>query len=77
MSRVCVVTGKRPKSGNKVSHSNIKTKRRTLPNIQSQRFWVPSQNRFVRLKVSARGIKIINKIGIERALKDIAALEAG
>jgi large subunit ribosomal protein L28 len=75
MSRVCEVTGKRPMSGNKVSHSNIKTKRRTLPNIQNQRFWVPSQNRFVRLKVSARGIKIINKIGIERALKDIAALE--
>ncbi len=63
-------------SGNKVSHSNIKTKRRTLPNIQSQRFWVPSQSRFVRLKVSARGIKIINKIGIERALKDMAALGA-
>ena len=76
MSRVCEVTGKRPMSGNKVSHSNIKTKRRTLPNIQSQRFWVPSQNRFVRLKVSARGIKIINKIGIERALKDMAALGA-
>jgi large subunit ribosomal protein L28 len=75
MSRHCEVTGKGPMSGNKVSHSNIKTRRRTLPNIQNQRFWVPSQNRFVRLKVSARGIKIINKIGIERALKQIAALQ--
>jgi large subunit ribosomal protein L28 len=62
-------------SGNKVSHSNIKTRRRSLPNIQAQRFWVPSQNRFVKLKVSARGIKIINKIGIEQALKNIAQLQ--
>jgi large subunit ribosomal protein L28 len=75
MSRHCEITGKGPMSGNKVSHSNIKTRRRTLPNIQEQRFWVPSQNRFVRLKVSARGIKIINKIGIERALQKIAALQ--
>jgi large subunit ribosomal protein L28 len=75
MSNVCEVTGKRPMSGNKVSHSNIKTRRRSLPNIQPQRFWVPSQNRFVKLKVSARGIKIINKIGIEQALKQIAQLQ--
>lgn len=75
MSRHCEITGKGPMSGNKVSHSNIKTRRRSLPNIQEQRFWVPSQNRFVRLKVSARGIKIINKIGIERAMQQIAALQ--
>ncbi len=75
MSRVCEVTGKRPMSGNKVSHSNIKTRRRSLPNVRLQRFWVPTQNRFVKLKVSARGIKIINKIGIEQALKQIAQLQ--
>lgn len=63
-------------SGNKVSHSNIKTRRRSLPNIQVQRFWVASQNRFVKLRVSARGIKIISKIGIEQALKNIAGLQA-
>ncbi len=76
MSKVCELTGKRPMSGNKVSHSNIKTRRRTLPNVQQQRFWVPSEGRFVKLKVSARGIKIINKIGIEQALKQIAQLQS-
>lgn len=76
MSKVCELTGKRPMSGNKVSHSNIKTRRRTLPNVQQQRFWVPSEGRFVKLKVSARGIKIISKIGIEKALKQIAQLQS-
>lgn len=71
MSRVCQVTGKGPLVGHKVSHSNIKTKRRTLPNIQVRRFWVPSENRWVKLRVSARGIKIIDKIGIDRVVADL------
>jgi large subunit ribosomal protein L28 len=75
MSRVCEVTGKRPMVGHKVSHSNIKTLKRNLPNIQSHRFWSPAQNKFVTLKVSAAGIKIINKRGIDTVLKEIRARE--
>ena len=71
MSRVCQVTGKRPGSGNNVSHAHNKTKRRFLPNLQSRRFWVPSERRWVRLKVSTRGIKIIDKRGIERVIADM------
>jgi len=73
MSRVCQVTGKRPGVGNNVSHAHNKTKRRFYPNLQSRRFWVPSQKRWVRLKVSTRGIKIIDKLGIERVLADMRA----
>ena len=68
MSKVCQVTGKRPLVGNNVSHANNKTKTRSLPNIQSHRFWVPSLGRFVRLRVSAHGIRIINRQGIERVI---------
>lgn len=68
MSRVCQVTGKRPMSGNNVSHSNRKTRRRFLPNLQWHRFWVPSQNRFVKLLVSRKGIRTIDKKGIEAVL---------
>ncbi|MBL8152114.1 MAG: 50S ribosomal protein L28 [Blastocatellia bacterium] len=68
MSRVCQVTGKRPMAGNKVSHANNRTKRRFLPNLQEQRFWVPSENRWIRLKVSTNAIKTINKHGIEQVL---------
>jgi large subunit ribosomal protein L28 len=71
MSRICQVTGKRPMSGNNVSHANNRTKRRFMPNLQSKRFFVPSENRWVRLTVSARGIKTISKKGIEVVLKEI------
>ena len=71
MSQVCQVTGKRPMSGNNVSHANNRTRRRFLPNIQSHRFWVESQERFVRLRVSAAGMRIIDKKGIEEVLKDM------
>ncbi|MBU2865351.1 50S ribosomal protein L28 [Reinekea marina] len=73
MSRVCQVTGKRPVSGNNVSHSQIKTKRRFLPNLHSHRFWVESENRFVKLRLTAKGMRIIDKKGIEAVLKDIRA----
>jgi len=65
MSRVCQVTGKRPITGNNVSHSNIKSKRRFLPNLHSHRFWVESENRWVKLRVSTKGLRIIDKKGID------------
>ncbi|HJK97374.1 MAG TPA: 50S ribosomal protein L28 [Polyangiaceae bacterium LLY-WYZ-14_1] len=71
MSKVCQVTGKRPMVGNKVSHSNRKTKRRTMPNLQSRRFWVPSENRYVRLRVSVAALRTIDKVGIEPVLRDL------
>lgn len=71
MARVCQVTGKRPLSGNNVSHSQRKTRRRFLPNLHSHRFWVASENRWVRLKVSTKGLRIIDKLGIETVLTDI------
>ena len=71
MSKVCQVTGKWPMVGNKVSHSNRKTKRRSEPNLQSRRFWVPSENRFVRLRVSVAAIRTIDKVGIESVLRDL------
>ncbi len=73
MARVCQVTGKRPTSGNNVSHANNKTRRRWLPNLQFHRFWVPSENRFVRLRVSNHGLRIIDKKGIEAVLGEIRA----
>ena len=73
MSRVCQVTGKRPMVGNNVSHANNKTKRRFLPNLQSRRFWIESENRWVRLRVSKKGLRIIDKNGIEQVLSDIRA----
>ncbi len=72
MSQICQVTGKRPMSGNNVSHAHNKTRRRFAPNLQMHRFWVPSQNRFVRLRVSAAGMRTIDKKGIEAVLEDIA-----
>ena len=71
MSKVCQVTGKRPQFGNNVSHSNVKTKRKFLPNIHYHRFWVESENRFVRLRVSCKGMRIIDKKGIETVLSEI------
>lgn len=73
MSRVCQVTGKRPVSGNNVSHSKRRTKRRFLPNLHWHRFWVDSENRFVRLRVSSKGIRIIDKKGIDAVLAEIRA----
>ncbi|MBI3679367.1 MAG: 50S ribosomal protein L28 [Acidobacteria bacterium] len=71
MAKVCVVTGKKPISGNRVSHANNRTKRRFEPNLHEKRFWVPSENRFVKLKVSSRGIRTINKLGIEKVMADL------
>ncbi|WP_299187210.1 50S ribosomal protein L28 [uncultured Psychrobacter sp.] len=73
MSRVCQVTGKRPMVGNNVSHANNKTRRRFLPNLQNHRFWVESENRFVRLRVSTKGMRIIDKVGIDKVLADLRA----
>ncbi|WP_028292326.1 50S ribosomal protein L28 [Oceanobacter kriegii] len=73
MSKVCQVTGKGPVTGNNVSHSNIKTKRRFLPNLQYHRFWVESEKRFVRLRVSAKGMRIIDKKGIDTVLAELRA----
>lgn len=75
MSRVCQVTGKKPMTGNNVSHANNKTRRRFLPNLHVKRFWVPSENRFVRLRVSSQGMRIIDKKGIEAVLTDIRTRE--
>lgn len=71
MSRVCQVTGKRPMVGNNVSHANNKTRRRFLPNLNNHRFWVESENRWVRLRVSSKGMRIIDKLGIDQVLTDI------
>ena len=73
MARVCEVTGKKPQHGNHVSHANNKTHRRFLPNLQYRRFWVESENRFVRLRVSNAALRLIDKIGIERVLADLRA----
>ena len=70
MSRVCQVTGKKPMAGNNVSHANNRTKRRFLPNLQSRRFWIESENRWVRLLVSKQGVRIIDKKGIENVLAE-------
>ncbi|MEE3319548.1 MAG: 50S ribosomal protein L28 [Pseudomonadota bacterium] len=71
MSKVCQVTGKRPVTGNNISHSQIKTKRRFEPNLHHHRFWVESEKRFVRLRVSSKGMRIIDKKGIDTVLADI------
>ncbi|GAA3762063.1 hypothetical protein GCM10022270_21020 [Terriglobus aquaticus] len=68
MAKVCPITGKRPMSGNKVSHANNKTRRRWEPNLQWKRVWVPSEKKFIRMRVSARGLRTINKLGVEAAL---------
>jgi len=73
MARVCQVTGKGPMVGNNVSHANNRTKRRFLPNLQSRRFWVESENRWVRLRVSAKAIRTIDKNGIEAVLAEMRA----
>lgn len=71
MAKKCPVTGKGPLVGNNVSHANNKTKRRYLPNLQYKRFWLESEKRFVRIRVSTRGMRIIDKHGIEAVLADL------
>ncbi len=71
MSRVCQVTGKKPMSGNNVSHANNKSKRRFLPNLHERRFWVESENRWVKLRVSTKGLRTIDKLGIDQVLADV------
>ena len=71
MSKVCQVTGKRPVSGNNVSHANNRTKRRFLPNLHDRRLWVESEKRWVRLRVSGKGLRIIDKKGIDAVLAEM------
>lgn len=73
MSRICQVTGKRPVTGNNVSHANNKTRRRFLPNLHEHRFWVESEQRFVKLRVSSHGMRIIDKRGIDVVLAELRA----
>jgi len=73
MSRVCQVTGKGPMSGNNVSHANNRTRRRFLPNLHTQRFWLESEKRYVKLKVSGKGLRIIDKLGIEHVVQNLRA----
>ncbi len=71
MSRVCQVTGKKPVAGNNVSHANNRTRRRFLPNLHSHKFWVESENRWVKLRVSSKGMRIIDKNGIDTVIADM------
>jgi large subunit ribosomal protein L28 len=73
MSRVCQITGKVPVSGNKVSHSNIKTKRRFLPNLQTKRFFLAEEDKWISLKVSTEGLRTINKNGLYTVVKQLRA----
>ena len=73
MSRVCDVTGKKPLKGNLVSHANNRTRRRYQPNLHYRRFWVETQNRWVRLRVSTAGLRKIDKLGVEAVLAEIEA----
>ena len=71
MSRVCQVTGKKPVSGNNVSHANNRTRRRFLPNLHTQKFWVESENRWVKLRLTTKGMRIIDKNGIDAVIADM------
>lgn len=73
MSKVCPITGKRPMTGNNVSHAKNRTRRRFCPNLQTHRFWLPSEKRFVRIRVSTRGMRVIDKQGIEQVVADLRA----
>jgi large subunit ribosomal protein L28 len=73
MARVCQVTGKHPMTGNNVSHANNRTKRRFLPNLQSRRIWVESENRFIRMRISTAALRLIDKNGIDAVLADLRA----
>jgi large subunit ribosomal protein L28 len=71
MSRVCEVTGKKPRVGNHVSHANNKTKRRYLPNLQYRKFWVESENKWVKMRLTSAGLRLIDKKGIDVVLVDM------
>ena len=71
MSKVCQVTGKKPMFGNNVSHANNKTRRKFNVNLQKKKFWVPEENRYITLRLSMHGLRIINKKGISRVVKEI------
>ncbi|MBP3749103.1 MULTISPECIES: 50S ribosomal protein L28 [Ruminobacter] len=73
MSRVCQVTGKRPAVGNNRSHAKNATRRRFLPNLQTHKFWVESENRFVRLRLTTKAMRTIDKVGIDQVLADMRA----
>jgi large subunit ribosomal protein L28 len=73
MARVCQITGKVPVSGNSVSHSNIKTKRRFLPNLQTKRFFLAEEDKWITLKVSSEGLRTINKNGLLSVVKELRA----
>ena len=73
MARVCEITGKRPQTGNKVSHANNKTKRKFYPNLQTKRFFIPEENKWIKLKLSTKAIKTINSKGITAVLKEARA----
>ena len=73
MSRVCQVTGKRPTTGNNVSHANNRTRRRFLPNLHTHRFWLESERRYIKLRVSHKGLRTIDKLGIEKVVADLRA----
>ncbi|MEM1263895.1 MAG: 50S ribosomal protein L28 [Pseudomonadota bacterium] len=73
MAKVCQVTGKGPMTGNNVSHAHNKTRRRFLPNLHKHRFWLESEKRYVTMRVSAKGMRIIDKKGIEQVVTDMRA----
>lgn len=71
MSRVCQVTGKGPITGNNVSHANNRSRRRFLPNLHTKRLWLESEKRFIKLRVSRKGLRIIDKLGVEKIVADL------
>lgn len=71
MTKACQVTGKRPVTGNNVSHAKNKTRRRFLPNLHKRRIWIPSEKRYITMKISANGLRTIDKLGIEKVLEMI------
>jgi large subunit ribosomal protein L28 len=75
MSRVCQLTGKRPMTGNNVSHANNKTRRRFLPNLQTRRLWVEEENRYVTLRLSTKALRIVDKLGVKAVLDMIRTKE--
>ena len=73
MSRVCQITGKKPMTGNRVSHANNKRRRRFLPNLHTQRFWLDTERRFVTLRVSTKGLRTVEKKGIDKVVAELRA----
>ena len=71
MSKICQITGKKPQSGNNVSHAHNKTRRRFLSNLHYKKFWLESEKRYIRLRISQKGLRIINKYGLEKVLDDL------